>query len=233
MHQDAVQERLFEALILGDRVGARTLVWGLFDNGRSAEDIINDVFWPTHETLEKLHRADQLSAMSYNMATRLLRQLTDQAAARLVMAPRNNRRVLAACGTSEGEELGAQMAVDILESRGFTVAFMGGGVPVDEILGRVHEDRPDVLLMFCSSGRDLPGIRHLIDTLHEIGACPDMQIVVGGGVFNRAAGLADELGADLCAVNPLDLVDLMTNQADRRARLSDRTVGKKVRRPAA
>jgi methanogenic corrinoid protein MtbC1 len=233
MHQDAIVERLFEALISGDRVSARAVVAGLFDRGRSAEQVINDIFWPVHETVEKLHRADQLTAMSYNMATRLLRQLVDQTAARLVMAPRNHRRVLAACGTAEGEELGAQMAVDLLESHGFTVSFMGGGVPVDEILGRVHEDRPDVLLLFCSSGRDLPGIRHLIDTLHEIGACPQMQIVVGGGVFNRAAGLADELGADLCAVNPLDLVDLMINQSDRRAQLSDRTVGKKVKRSAA
>ncbi|MBM4109187.1 MAG: cobalamin B12-binding domain-containing protein [Phycisphaerae bacterium] len=232
MHQDAQVERLFESLIVGDRANARALVNGLFERGRAAEELINELFWPTHETIEKLHRADQLTCMSYNMSTRLLRQLTDQAAARLVMAPRNNRTVLAACGTAEGEELGAQMAVDLLEAHGYTVAFMGGGVAADEILGRVHEDRPDVLLMFCSSGRDLPGIRHLVDTLHEIGACPNMQIVVGGGVFNRAAGLADELGADLCAVNPLDLVDLMANQGDRRAKLGDRTVGKKLKKAA-
>ena len=32
-----------------------------------------------------------------------------------------------------------------------------------------------------------------------------MQIVVGGGIFNRAAGLAEEIGADLWATGPDDL----------------------------
>lgn len=229
MNLEALHERVFETLINGDRAEARSLLSELGAHGSDAEDVLRDVFWPTHENLEKLHRSDQLTLLSYHTATRLLRQLVDQTAARLVMRPRNGKRVLASCGSGEGEELGAQMAVDILESYGYEVWFTGGGVPTDEILGRVHEDRPDILLMFSSAASDLPGIRHLIDHLHEIGACPNLQIVVGAGVFNRAPGLADELGADLCACSPLDLVDLLTRQSDRRAVLEDRTVGK--RRP--
>jgi MerR family transcriptional regulator, light-induced transcriptional regulator len=34
---------------------------------------------------------------------------------------------------------------------------------------------------------------------------------VGGGVFNRADGLAEEMGADLWAYSPADVVDLLTN----------------------
>lgn len=233
MNLEVLHERVFETLINGDRSGARMLLADLSSQGSNAEDVLRDVFWPTHENLEKLHRSDQLTLLSYHTATRLLRQLVDQTAARLVMRPRIGKRVLATCGPSEGEELGAQMAVDILESYGYEVWFTGGGVPTDEIQARVHEDRPDILLMFSSAASDLPGIRHMIDSLHEIGACPKLQIVVGGGVFNRAPGLADELGADLCACSPLDLVDLLTRQGDRRAVLEDRTVGKRRKAKAA
>ena len=34
----------------------------------------------------------------------------------------------------------------------------------------------------------------MIDRIREIGAVPDLQVVVGGGVFNRADGLAEEIG---------------------------------------
>lgn len=118
------------------------------------------------------------------------------------------------------------MAVDLLEAAGFTVRFAGGSLPLDEIREIVHQTRPDALLMFCSEPCDLPDIRVLIDTLHEIGACPHTQIVVGGGVFNRAEGLAEEIGADLWAAHPLELVDSLIDESDIRATPDQRTVGR-------
>jgi hypothetical protein len=54
-----------------------------------------------------------------------------------------------------------------------------------------------------------------------------MQIVVGGGVFNRAEGLAEEIGADLWASDPLDLIDLMVEQAYARAKAPQAAAAKK------
>lgn len=231
MSADVLTERLFEALINGDRPGARRIVDEQQAGGTDAEILITDLFWPTYELIDSLHRQDKITQLSYNLATRLLRVIVDQVASDLVRtsAPRLNRRVFAACGPSESLELGAQMAVDLLEANGFDVRFSGGGVPADEIQNVVQNDRPDVLLMFCSSPQDLPGIRQMIDTLHEVGACPNLQVVVGGGVFNRAEGLAEEIGADLWAAHPLELVDAMIEEQDRRATDDQRTVGRKRR----
>ena len=54
-----------------------------------------------------------------------------------------------------------------------------------------------------------------------------MQIAVGGGVFNRADGLAEEIGADLWATTPLSLVEAMIAEPARRAVADQRTVGRK------
>jgi methanogenic corrinoid protein MtbC1 len=196
---------------------------------------MTDLFWPTYETIEKLWKQDQLTSMSYHFATRLLRVLIDQSAMKLnLSAAGTGRTILAACGTSQSEELGAQMAIDLLEDSGYSVRFMGGGVSPDEIMAQVQEVRPDVLLMFCSAASDLPGIRFIIDNMREIGGNDKTQIVVGGGVFNRADGLAEEIGADLWAADPLELVDSLTNEAARRATANQRTVGKtRVSAPAA
>jgi len=194
--QQIIQERFFEALINGDRPAARDIVRECVSKGADSTLIITDLFWPTYETVEKLWRADQLSSMSYHFATRLLRTLIDQNAQNLKLSNgTKGRTVLASCGTSQSEELGSQMAVDLLEDTGYRVRFMGGGVSPDEIMASVQETKPDVLLMFCSAAADLPGIRYVIDNLREIGAACDTQIVVGGGVFNRAEGLAEEIGS--------------------------------------
>ncbi len=229
-------ERLFEALISGDRPAARAIADrcltspptpGADEDGPPEARVVSGLFWPVYELIDRLHRSDQISNLSYHLATRLLRVLVDQSAARRPHAQRNGRRIFAACGPAECEELAAQMTVDLLEAAGFEVTFAGGGVPADEIQAHVQEYRPDVLLLFASAASDLPGIRGLIDQLREVGASGATQIVVGGGVFNRAEGLAEEIGADQWAADPRDVLELIQREPQRRATESQRTVGKK------
>lgn len=232
MSPEILVEQLFEALTSGDRPGARQLVQQQLDIGVEPDMLITDLFWPAYEMVDRLYRADQITSMGYNLSTRLLRVLIDQAAPAIItngLEQTSNRTVFACCGDDEGSELGAQMAVDLLEAGGMSVRFAGGGIPIDEIQETVQRDQPDALLSFCSNPADLPSIRKLIDKLHEIGACPSTQIVVGGGVFNRADGLAEEIGADLWASDPLELVDLMIEDAGQRAQPDQRTVGRNRR----
>lgn len=230
MNSEAVIEQLFSALIAGDRPAARRIVHAQAAEGADAQTIIVDLFWPTYELVERLHREDKLSRLSYQFATRLLRVLVDQVAAALPLTgtgPGQGRLVFAFCGPSDADELGAQMAVDLLEAAGFRVQFAGGNIANDEILAQVHEERPSTLLAFCSGPSDLPAFRALIDTIREIGACPDVQIAVGGGVFNRAEGLAEEMGVDLWAEDPLELADMLIYESDRRAAAETRSGGRK------
>lgn len=235
MSQEILVERFFETLISGHRPAARDIVRDALQAGASPVQLVTDLFWPTYEMIEKLFRGDQLTRLSHHLATRLLRVLVDQNAAMLKGQSTRGRTIFALCGPRDSDELGAQMAVDLLEQAGFTVSFAGGNIPNDEVLSQVHEQQPDVLLMFASGPSDLPEMRQLIDTLHEIGACPNLQIAVGGGVFNRAEGLAEEIGADLWAMSPMETVEMMVNAPTRRAEAEQRTVGRKrrVKREAA
>lgn len=230
MSQEILIERLFDALTSGDREASREIVADTLSSGCSAEQVLTDLFWPTYERIETFHRNDQLATLSHHLATRLLRTLVDQTTLRLTHQPSNGRTVFAVCGPTDSDELAAQMAVDLLEASGFDVQFAGGGIAMDEILARVQDKKPNHLLLFASAPQDLPEIRGLIDTLNEIGACSPasgrLQVVVGGGVFNRADGLAEEIGADLWATTPADLVAELVENPDRRASEDQRTVGK-------
>jgi MerR family transcriptional regulator, light-induced transcriptional regulator len=235
MNHELLMERLFEILINGDRPTARKLIEEMRSAGLPSNTVLSDVYWPTYEMIERLHRNDQLTALSYRLATRLLRVMVDQSAAMLSLAARNGRSIFASCGPSDGDELGAQIAIDLLEASGYHMTFSGGGIATDEILAQVQETKPNILLMFCSAPGDLPQIRALIDRIREIGACPHLQIVVGGGVFNRAEGLAEEIGADLSASGPIELVELITAKPAQRAEVNEpaNAAARRIRRKAA
>jgi len=227
VNHELTVERLFQALCAGDRTSARAIIRQCTDEeGVSAEELAHNVFWPSLELLNQLFRADQLSTLAHHYAMRLLRSLADQCQAMFTQEPRRGRKILMFSGECEADELAGQMTADLLEANGYEVFFGGGGIANDEVLAEVGNHHPDVLLMFSSGPTDAPNIRVLIDTVRSVDSTPDMQIAVGGGVFNRAAGLAEEIGADLWAKTPAELIDNLEQFADRRATEDQRTVGR-------
>jgi methanogenic corrinoid protein MtbC1 len=232
MQREDLIERFFNALISGDRPAAREVVDELLQADCPANTIMTRLFWPTLEHIQKLHRADQMSELSHHYATRLLRMLTDQMQLRLESKARRGKSALVMCGPEEPEELAAQMVADLLEADGYDVYFLGGGVANDEVVAQLAELNADRLVVFGATPGTVPHTRLLIDHLHEIGAAPDIQIIVGGGVFNRADGLAEEIGADLWANDPDEVLQVMEEEPQRRMSPDQRTVGRK-RRPKA
>ncbi|MFA9479088.1 B12-binding domain-containing protein [Phycisphaerales bacterium AB-hyl4] len=227
--RNVIHEQFFNALISGDRDAARSVVNEALDADIQASQILTHLFWPTLEHVQNLHRNDQLSDLAYQFATRLLRQLVDQMQMRLESGQSRDCTVLVACGAEQAEELAAQMAADLLEADGYTVFYAGGGIANDELVEQLGQMKANKLVIFGAVPQTVPYTRLLIDRLHELGVCPDLQIIVGGGVFNRAEGLAEEIGADLWANDPGELVQTMAENPDRRMGEDQRTVGRRRR----
>jgi methanogenic corrinoid protein MtbC1 len=213
VHVESIVESLIPVLLQGDRATARTQVARALASGLTAEQFAEQVAWPIHESLHKLHRHDQIERLSFNYATRLLRSVVDQVQMGYARAERNGRTVMLFCGSGENEDLGGQMAADLLEASGYEVLFAGGGVARDEILEETQRRRPDFLVLFASSAADAPTIRSIIDQVRQVGADPGLEIAVGGGVFNRADGLAEAIGATRFARTPLELVEALGRPA--------------------
>jgi methanogenic corrinoid protein MtbC1 len=220
-------ERFFNTLIGGDRDGARQLVNEALDADYTGATIMTHLFWPALQQLQTMHRNDQLSQLAYHYASRLLRHLQSQIELHLPTPDERGSRVLLINGDEQSEELAGQMACDLLEATGYEVYYAGGGIANDEIVAQLAEIQADKLVVFGATPQTVPDTRLLIDRLHTIGACPNLQIVVGGGVFNRADGLAQEIGADLWANDPAELVQTMVENPSRRMDEDQRTVGRK------
>jgi methanogenic corrinoid protein MtbC1 len=228
--QDYVQP-----LLAGDRQGCRRFIDETLSTGVSATDLLNHLIWPTMELLQSLYREDRVTIGSLNLATRLNRSITDQLCAKLPTSPSRDRKVLIFCGDDEPEELGGQICADLFESDGYTVKFAGGGVPEDEVLQLLGDERPDLLVLFGTLPSGVPAVRRLIDYLREVNSCPEMQIMCCGGIYRRAEGLAEEIGADLFAPDAATAVTIANDHPGRKATVDQQTVGRmrRIRKAAA
>lgn len=202
---DTVNATLFkhylEHLFAGNRSGARELVFGAMDRGVVARKLLLHLVWPAMEQIEKLYREDHIMRIVEHMATRINRMVADQLHAFLAREPKIGQRLVVLCGDGEQAELGAQIMADLFEGSGWNVYLLGGGVPNDEVFQFVGTVKADILAIYGMHATGAPAVRRLVSLIREVGTCEDMQVLVVGGVFNRAAGLADEVRADLFGKN--------------------------------
>jgi methanogenic corrinoid protein MtbC1 len=222
-------------LLLGDRAECRQIIEQALIEGSSAHELMTQLLWPTMELIQTHFREDRISQSTLNLATRLNRSITDQVSAKLDRKPVNDKKVLIFCGHDEPEELGGQITADLFEADGWTTRFAGGGVPDDEVLKLIGEYRPHLLVMFGTLPSAVPSVRKLIDYLREVNSCPDMQVMCCGGIYKRAEGLAEEIGADLYAPDGLQALKTANENPSRKATVDQQTVGRtrRIRKAAA
>jgi methanogenic corrinoid protein MtbC1 len=231
----SLSQRYLKPLLEGDRVECRTVIEHAFFEGASAYELMTELLWPVMELVQTYYREDRITQSTLNLATRLNRSITDQVSAKLQRREGNGRKVLIFCGADEPEELGGQITSDLFEADGWEARFAGGGVPDDEVLKLIGDYRPNLLVMFGTLPSGVPAVRKLIDYLREVNSCPDMQIMCCGGIYKRAEGLAEEIGADLYAADGAHAVQIANGNPTRKATVDQQTVGRtrRIRKAAA
>lgn len=208
-------DRFMAPLLEGKRQECRDVLDEAIQSGMETRSIYRDVIWQAMENVAGLYREDRINIVTEHMATRIGRSLADQLQKHLDKSDPNGKRIVISCADGESEELGAQMCADLFEADGWDVYFVGGGVPNDEILTLIGQLNPDILLVFGTQPVGVPNVRKLIDLIREIGVNPTMNIMISGGVFNRAAGLWKEVNADLFAEDARSALEIASNAEPR------------------
>lgn len=224
-------DRYVDLLLTGDRRKCRQFVQQQATEARlEVTSLYYELLWPTMQKIDKLYRSDRINTAAEHMATRINRSIADQLQANLVQMPAIGKKILITCADGEPEELGAQMCADLFEARGWEVIFLGGGVPNDEILYIVGQARPDIFLIFGTQPTGVPQVRAVIDMIRNVAANPTMNIMISGGVFNRAEGLWKEVNADLFAKSATEAIPIAESAQPRKAEFRITGVPKKRRR---
>jgi methanogenic corrinoid protein MtbC1 len=233
MQVDVMLPKYIEALLTGNRNAARDIVRRLISTGVKAHDIYRYIFFPSMEQINERYREDRISVLIRNMAVRINRFLTDQVQAQLMPKPANGKTAVILCAQTETEELGGQMCADLLEAEGWQVFFLGGGVAEDEITEFIGNIKPQLMVVYGSTPSGVPQTRELIIRIRDIGLCPEMNVLLTGGIFNRVEGLWEELHADLYAADPIEMLSCANGKKSAESEHQETSSPKRRRRLAA
>jgi methanogenic corrinoid protein MtbC1 len=228
MVKQVILERYLTNLLTGDRKGCRAAIEESLQSGNPANLVYVDIIWPIMVEIEQLWRSDRITAAEEHLATRINRTIVDQLQNKLPRRANKNKKIAICCAQTELQELGAQIMADLFESDGWEVKFLGGGLTNDDILAFIHEYAPEILLIYGTAPKQAPDVRRLIDTIKGINAWPDMRIMVSGGLFNRADGLWQGIGADLFAATALEALQVASK--DKQVEPEERTIKRRRRK---
>ena len=229
MVKEDVLARYLEALLQGDRKRCRSVIEETLQSGVPANSVYLHLIWPVMGEIERLQRTDRITSVQEHLATRINRTIVDQLQNKLPRRPLKHKKAAVCCAHDELQELGAQMIADLFESDGWQVRFLGGGLSNDDVFAFINEYAPDVLLVYGTTPKQAPDVRRLIDRVRTVNAWPDMRIVVSGGLFNRAEGLWEEIGADGYAATAADVLQVAADESQV-ANPDRRTVNRRRRR---
>ena len=204
MTNNNVLERYLDALLKGDRRSCQSAIEETLQIGTPANNIYIDIIWPVMVEIENLLRSERITPAAEHLATRINRTIVAQLQNKLPRRPCKNKKIVICCTDDQMQELGAQIMADLFEGDGWEVRFLGGGLTSDDVLAFINESGPDVLMIYGATSKQAPDIRQLIKTIKSVNAWPSMRIMLSGGVFNRAEGLWQEIGADLFTATAID-----------------------------
>jgi len=222
MINETTLEKYLDALLTGDRNKSQTVVEDTMKTGVPVHSVYVDLIWPVMVEIEKLSRSDMITTVQEHLATRINCTIVNQLQNKLPRRQNREKKLVICCAQDQLQELGAQMMADLFESDGWEVRFIGGGLSNQDILAYVNSCAPQLLVIYGAAPRQAPDIRLLIDTIRGVDAWPDMRIMLSGGVFNRAEGLWEEIGADLFAENAVEALEAA--HSSRRFNPENRTV---------
>ncbi len=210
MIKEEIVERYLDSLLRGDRKNSRLVIEETMQSGTPTNIVYMEVIWPAMVEIDRLLRAERITTAQEHLATRINRTIVDQLQNKLPRRQARNKKIAVCCAPDELQELGGQIIADLFESDGWDVRFLGGGLNNDDLLTYVHEFSPDILLVYGTTPRQAPSVRQLIDRIKEVNANPNMQLMVSGGLFNRAEGLWQEIGADAFAATAEQALEIAT-----------------------
>ncbi|MCF7974505.1 MAG: cobalamin-dependent protein [Phycisphaerae bacterium] len=228
MIKEQTLAKYLKHLLLGDRYACRRVIEEVMQSGVPANSVYLHVIWPIMVEIEKLSREDRITPTQEHLATRINRTIVDQLQNKLPKRENKDKKVTICCAQEELQELGSQMIADLFESDGWEVRFLGGGLSNDDIYAFINDYGPDLLVIFGSTPQQAPSVRLMIDTIKAVNAWPDMRIMVSGGLFARAEGLWEEIGADAFASTPTEALERAC--ANPENYVAQRTINRRKRR---
>jgi methanogenic corrinoid protein MtbC1 len=211
----ALRKQFLMALVAGGRRDAIDIVVeeGLW-LAVPVTSLYLDVVQPALNEMGRLCTADRVSVAHVMLAAEIAKLALAQLRLHLPCQPSNGMTTVVACVEGDTHDIGAYMVADFLEMAGFEVRFLGPSVPTRMLVSLIEEQPPGLLALSVTGEDHLEQVRRVVRGVRRAGkGC--VKIAVGGQLLASRPELRRELGVDLAASTPEELVMLARGLLDR------------------
>ena len=171
--------RYEKAVLDGDYDLARRVAIEALDSGLPAVQVLTDVVACSMRHIGELWARAVLTTADEHLATAITeRVLADLYRCFFTAPPLSRETALAASIHRETHVLGTRMIADVLEGAGFRVVFLGGDLPISDLLAAIERHQPDVVLLGATSDGATETLRATVRQIRDQAA--DLPVLAGG-----------------------------------------------------
>ncbi|MGW8181629.1 MAG: cobalamin B12-binding domain-containing protein, partial [bacterium] len=120
------------------------------------------------------------------------------------------KKLVATCVSGELHEIGIRMVSDFFEMAGWDTYYLGANTPLESVLKIIVDQNPDLVCLSATMTFHVGQVAQIITRIRELEDGQRLAIMVGGYPFNVAPGLWKKFGADACAGNAQEAVEVAT-----------------------
>jgi MerR family transcriptional regulator, light-induced transcriptional regulator len=170
---------------------------GLAD-GLSWQDLYLHVFGPALQQIGSLWAERQLSVAEEHAATAITMRMMG-GLAQPERPPWLERvgTVVVACVEGEEHWLGARMAADFFTAAGWTTHYLGGNLPVEDLVCFVTEHPPDVVALSITLPEHAEALCRTVRRLRALRGDARLPLLVGGGQGFAGEAEASRYGLEI------------------------------------
>ncbi|MBI5177642.1 MAG: homocysteine S-methyltransferase family protein [Nitrospinae bacterium] len=199
-------EKIFHAVLEGEKDGITALVKTGLDEGMSAMDIFIGHLTPAIRKVGDLF-AERKKFIPHLVASADTMKKGMELLDPLLRASRGDERkgtVIFATVKGDVHDIGKNVCCIMLENFGFRVIDLGRSVPVDDILKAAEEHRADILALSALMTTTMVQMPLVVNEVKKRNL--PYRVMVGGAVVTK--GFADEIGADAYGRDVGDVVTI-------------------------
>lgn len=180
-----IASNFLESLLAGNKTKCSLLANQYLELHVSIMDLYEEVLKNALYTVGQLWETNKISVATEHLATAITEGILNEHFEQLISKKRYNKKVVLTCVENEEHQVGIKMVADVFEMNGWESFFIGTGIPTNQLIGCIHEIKPDLIAISLSVYFNYSNLLKMLRALRS--EFPMLQIIVGGQAFNHAS----------------------------------------------
>jgi methanogenic corrinoid protein MtbC1 len=192
---ESVRRLFTQAILLGQRKAALTIVTGAVDEGTSLLDAYIEILQAALIEVGRRWEGNQITVAEEHMATAIVQYVTAKLYDRIERPAHVKGRIVVTGVQGELHHIGANIVADVLEASGWDVRFLGTNMPHEGILRVIEQQRATIVGISVTMLFNIPQLINLINAVDRAFGRESVRVIVGGAAFRRGQELWKKTGA--------------------------------------